>query len=82
VVSPAASSVGVSEVDSCTRGAGESARELLCPRWRTSERGEDDESEFDPVDPSEPVVSAKTVGMVTIAEPTPKAMANTPTRPT
>lgn len=37
----------------------------------------------DPVDPDEPVVSAKaTAGNPTIADPTPSATANAPTRPT
>ena len=42
--------------------------------------GESDTAE--PVDPAEPVVSAKAIGAAAIAEPTPNAMANKPTRPT
>jgi hypothetical protein len=43
----------------------------------------DAESEaFDPVDPAEPVVSANATGIDPIAEPTPNATANAPTRPT
>jgi hypothetical protein len=43
----------------------------------------DAESEVsDPVDPAEPVVSANATGIDPIAEPTPNATANAPTRPT
>ena len=43
----------------------------------------DEESEaFAPVEPAEPVVSAKAIGIDPIAEPTPNATANAPTRPT
>jgi hypothetical protein len=39
--------------------------------------------ELDPVEPGEPVVSAKaTAGMDPIAAPTPSAIASAPTRPT
>jgi hypothetical protein len=41
-----------------------------------------DESALDPVDPPEPVVSANANGIAAAAEPTPKATANAPTRPT
>lgn len=45
--------------------------------------GTDAESEaFDPVEPAEPVVSAKATGTEPVAEPTPNATANAPTRPT
>ncbi len=43
----------------------------------------DEEPEaFPPVEPAEPVVSAKAIGIDPIAEPTPNATANAPTRPT
>jgi len=43
----------------------------------------DEESEaFAPVEPAEPVVSAKAIGIDPIAEPTPNATASAPTRPT
>ncbi|MGV1005194.1 MAG: hypothetical protein ACOYEV_10630 [Candidatus Nanopelagicales bacterium] len=42
--------------------------------------GESDAAE--PVDPPEPVVSANAIGTAAIAEPTPNATANAPTRPT
>ena len=42
--------------------------------------GESDTAE--PVDPAEPDVSAKAIGTDAIAEPTPSATANAPTRPT
>lgn len=35
-----------------------------------------------PVEPAEPVVSAKAVGTQAIADPTPRAIASAPTRPT
>ncbi|MGB6106566.1 MAG: hypothetical protein WBF86_01895, partial [Mycobacterium sp.] len=38
--------------------------------------------EPDPVDPPDPVVSANATGTAAIAEPTPNATANAPTRPT
>ena len=40
------------------------------------------ESALDPVEPEEPVVSAAATGTDAIAEPTPSATANAPTRPT
>jgi hypothetical protein len=40
----------------------------------------DDESE--PVDPADPVVSANATGIAAIPDPTPRANANAPTRPT
>ena len=40
------------------------------------------ESALDPVEPEEPVVSAAATGTDAIAEPTPRATANAPTRPT
>ena len=40
------------------------------------------ESAVDPVEPAEPVVSANATGTDAIAEPTPSATANAPTRPT
>ena len=44
---------------------------------------EDEDSEaFAPVEPAEPVVSAKAIGIDPIAEPTPRATANAPIRPT
>jgi len=48
------------------------------------EDGEDDDdpSVPDPVEPPEPVRSAKASGIATAAEPTPRATANAPTRPT
>jgi hypothetical protein len=42
----------------------------------------EDESALDPVEPEEPVVSAAATGTDAIAEPTPRATANAPTRPT
>jgi len=43
----------------------------------------DEESEaFASVEPADPVVSAKAIGIDPIAEPTPNATANAPTRPT
>jgi hypothetical protein len=42
----------------------------------------DDVSEPEPVDPGDPVVSAKATGMEAIAEPTPSTTARAPTRPT
>ena len=36
----------------------------------------------DPEDPAEPFVSAKAIGIAEIAEPTPRASARAPTRPT
>jgi hypothetical protein len=39
-------------------------------------------AELDPVEPAEPVVSAKATGTDATAEPTPNATANAPTRPT
>ena len=41
-----------------------------------------DESALAPVEPAEPVVSANATGTDAIAEPTPNATANAPTRPT
>lgn len=41
----------------------------------------EDESALDPVEPEEPVVSAAATGTDAIAEPTPRATANAPTRP-
>jgi len=44
---------------------------------------DDEDSEaFAPVEPAEPVVSAKAIGIDPIAEPTPSATANAPIRPT
>jgi hypothetical protein len=40
----------------------------------------DDESE--PIDPADPVVSANATGIAAIPDPTPRASANAPTRPT
>jgi hypothetical protein len=40
----------------------------------------DDDSE--PVDPADPVVSANATGIAAIPDPTPRATANAPTRPT
>jgi hypothetical protein len=42
----------------------------------------DDGAESEPVDPAEPVVSARAAGAEAIAEPTPSATASAPTRPT
>ena len=42
----------------------------------------DDVSEPEPVDPGDPVVSAKATGTEAIAEPTPSTTASAPTRPT
>ncbi len=42
----------------------------------------DESSALEPVEPAEPVVSAAANGTDTIAEPTPRATANAPTRPT
>ncbi len=42
----------------------------------------DDASEAEPVDPEDPVVSAKATGTEAIAEPTPSTTASAPTRPT
>jgi hypothetical protein len=42
----------------------------------------DDASEAEPVDPEDPVVSAKATGTEAIAEPTPSKTASAPTRPT
>ena len=42
---------------------------------------DDEPSELEPAEPSEPVV-AKATGMDAIAAPTPNATANAPTRPT
>jgi hypothetical protein len=39
-------------------------------------------AEFDPVDPDDPVVSASANGTDEIADPTPRATASAPTRPT
>ncbi len=66
-------------------GAGDSTAESLRALVFASGRDVDalDEvSEFGPVDPSEPLVSAKAAGIVTMADPTPRAMAKDPTRPT
>jgi hypothetical protein len=66
-------------------GAGDSTAESLRARVPVSGRDVDaldDVSEFVPVDPSEPLVSAKAAGIVTMADPTPRAMAKDPTRPT
>ena len=41
-----------------------------------------DEPAPEPVEPAEPVVSATATGTEAIAEPTPNATANAPTRPT
>jgi len=50
-----------------------------------SERAEEPESrdadEPEPVEPPEPVVSAKATGMAAAADPTPRAIASAPTRP-
>jgi hypothetical protein len=43
---------------------------------------DDEPPELEPVEPPEPVVSAKATGMDPIAAPTPNATANAPTRPT
>lgn len=61
------------------------AEALRDPRFGASVDPEpaDEESEaFAPVEPAEPVVSAKAIGIDPIAEPTPNATANAPTRPT
>jgi hypothetical protein len=66
-------------------GAGDSTAESLGPLVFVSGRDVDaleDVSELGPVDPSEPMVSAKAAGIVTMADPTPRAMAKDPTRPT
>lgn len=42
----------------------------------------DDAAESEPVDPAEPVVSAKAAGAEASAEPTPSATASAPTGPT
>jgi len=47
-----------------------------------TEEPEDESAARDPVDPAEPVESAAASGMAAIAEPTPSATANAPTRPT
>jgi hypothetical protein len=54
------------------------------PSARDEELAEPDEaeSEFDPVDPPDPVVSAKATGIAPAAEPTPRISASAPTRPT
>ena len=59
------------------------------PRDRASGRDDvdvpavvDDASEAEPVDPGDPVVSAKATGTEAIAEPTPSTTASAPTRPT
>jgi hypothetical protein len=41
-----------------------------------------DSAALDPVDPAEPVVSAAANGIAATAEPTPRATASAPTRPT
>jgi hypothetical protein len=43
---------------------------------------EAEESELEPVDPADPVVSAATTAIGDTAEPTPRATARAPTRPT
>jgi len=51
---------------------------------RLSERGEAAASPSlaaEPVEPPEPLVSANAIGIDTTAEPTPRAIANAPTRP-
>ena len=62
------------------------------PRGRAAPRDDADEdadvevevedSDPEPVDPAEPVVSAAATANGATAEPTPRATANTPTRPT
>ncbi|MFM9032701.1 MAG: hypothetical protein ACKOQ4_00125 [Mycobacterium sp.] len=42
----------------------------------------DDAVESEPVDPPDPVVSANAAGIAATAEPTPRATAKAPTRPT
>lgn len=50
---------------------------------REDDEEDDDESaELDPLDPAEPVVSANAIGSEPRPEPTPKATASAPTRPT
>ena len=44
--------------------------------------GEEASEELAPVDPAEPVVSAKATGIAATADPTPNATASAPTRPT
>jgi len=43
---------------------------------------EDASDELDPVDPGDPLGSANAIGIATTAEPTPRATASAPTRPT
>jgi hypothetical protein len=54
------------------------------PRAGEDFRDDDDEesAEPDPLDPAEPVVSANAIGSEPRPEPTPRATANAPTRPT
>jgi hypothetical protein len=52
--------------------------------FRDDDDDEDDEesAELDPLDPAEPVVSANAIGSEPRPDPTPRATANAPTRPT
>ena len=43
---------------------------------------DDDSDALEPVDPDDPEVSANATGIAANPEPTPKATANAPTRPT
>lgn len=52
------------------------------PRPDAADGADDEVSVSEPVDPPEPVVSAKAIGIDTAADPMPKAIANAPTRPT
>ena len=56
------------------------ARERTLPR--TGALVDDPDADDEPVEPAEPVVSANATGTAAIAEPTPNATANAPTRPT
>jgi hypothetical protein len=82
----AGSVVGSAAGSAAGASAGDPPREPVRGAVRASERdeatSEEEESLLGPVAPSDPVVSAKAAGMATIADPTPRAMAKAPTRPT
>ena len=65
------------------RGADAVARivERVAPRFGVVVFAADSEA-LAPAEPAEPVVSANAVGIAATAEPTPRATANAPTRPT
>ena len=93
---PASEAVSKSEEKVTEESASEPAKPPPRPRLPRAPRavlragdgveapaGADAESEaFDPVEPAEPVVSAKATGIAPMAEPTPSATAKAPTRPT